>query len=306
VRFIASATVAVLMALGSSAAAQQAPPTTSIPQPKALAPQKQPPARQGDQGSGGVPAVPVPKVETVPLNPAQNRPTENERGTKEAPLIVEMTNPPNGDAIAAEMQKNREDQAAENRRFNIFLIAVGILQAVALIYTSWTARKAANAAKAAAVIAERTFQREEALLHLKLHAVMQPGFAFLKELSHTANAGDLRLTSQNRGAAGGTLKGVLIQVADDMPATPPAEGYEVKETSHLLDYREARTFDFLNRVPKNDQYLFGYLRWYDGLGRWRYRFCVRVRPNPPEGFDKFHEWGGNAWNREEQDPNPYT
>jgi hypothetical protein len=78
---------------------------------------------------------------------------EDKRGTKDAPLVVEMTNPPSGSEIAAEIKKNREDQTAENGRafiFNSLLVAIGILQFVALGFTVFVTNKAANAANDAA------------------------------------------------------------------------------------------------------------------------------------------------------------
>jgi hypothetical protein len=96
--------------------------------------------------------------ETGPPNPQmrsiqQQQAADHERGTRAAPLIVEMINPPNSDAIASEIKKNRDDQAAENWRgfiFNSLLATVGILQAIALGYTALVSNKAANAAKVAA------------------------------------------------------------------------------------------------------------------------------------------------------------
>jgi len=78
---------------------------------------------------------------------------DHERGTQKAPLVIELSNPPNGDTIAAELKKNREDQAAENRRLHVFtklLILVGVLQFAALFFTVWVTNKLANASKAAA------------------------------------------------------------------------------------------------------------------------------------------------------------
>jgi hypothetical protein len=91
---------------------------------------------------------------------AQQQPTaDDNRGTKDAPLIIEMTNPPSGDAIAAEIKKNRDNQAADDRRsliFNFLLVAVGVLQAGALIFTIFVTNKAANAATLAADVAKDT------------------------------------------------------------------------------------------------------------------------------------------------------
>jgi hypothetical protein len=84
---------------------------------------------------------------------------DNERGTPAVPLIIEMHNPPNTDAIAAELKKNREDQASENRRsmiFNSLLVGVGVLQAFALCFTVLVTNKAANAANAAAEAAKQS------------------------------------------------------------------------------------------------------------------------------------------------------
>ena len=82
---------------------------------------------------------------------------DHERGTPAAPLIVEMQNPPNTDAITGELKKNRENQAAENWRSLIFdglLVFVGILQAAALFFTVFVTNKAANAASDAVKVAK--------------------------------------------------------------------------------------------------------------------------------------------------------
>jgi hypothetical protein len=82
---------------------------------------------------------------------------DHERGTPAAPLIVEMQNPPNTDAITGELKKNRENQAAENGRSLIFdglLVFVGILQAAALFFTVFVTNKAANAASDAVKVAK--------------------------------------------------------------------------------------------------------------------------------------------------------
>jgi hypothetical protein len=91
---------------------------------------------------------------------AQQQPAaDDKRGTKDAPLIIEMTNPPSGDAITTEIKKNRANQAAEDGRsliFNALLVAVGFLQAGALIFTIFVTNKAANAATVAADVAKDT------------------------------------------------------------------------------------------------------------------------------------------------------
>jgi hypothetical protein len=107
----------------------------------------------GAQQHGPTSKPPIPGAREV-TSPNQQKATTNnqpaadkERGTPASPLIVEMQNPPNTDAITAELKKNSEDQAAENRRFLIFnslLVFVGILQAIALCFTVFVTNKAAN------------------------------------------------------------------------------------------------------------------------------------------------------------------
>jgi len=78
---------------------------------------------------------------------------DHELGTESVPVIVKMLNPPNTDAIAAEIKKNREYQTTDDGNFVLFsslLVVVGILQGVALAYTALVTNKAANAAKTAA------------------------------------------------------------------------------------------------------------------------------------------------------------
>jgi hypothetical protein len=97
-------------------------------------------------------------------SPNQQRPAahdqpaaDHERGTPATPLIVEMQNPINTDAITNELKANRENQTADNRRSLIFdslLVIVGILQAVALGFTVFVTNKAANAAIDAVKVAK--------------------------------------------------------------------------------------------------------------------------------------------------------
>jgi hypothetical protein len=80
---------------------------------------------------------------------------DDKRGTEEAPLVVEVTNPPNGDAIAEEIKNYAGAQAQEGREtfvLNCLLVGVGMLQGAALIYTALVSNKAANAAKTAAEV----------------------------------------------------------------------------------------------------------------------------------------------------------
>jgi hypothetical protein len=84
---------------------------------------------------------------------AQQPTADHEQGTRDAPIVIEMMNPPNGDSIAAEIKKNRDDQSTQERHsiiFNCLLVAIGALQGGALIYTALVTNKAANAAKDAA------------------------------------------------------------------------------------------------------------------------------------------------------------
>jgi hypothetical protein len=78
---------------------------------------------------------------------------EDKRGTKDTPIFVQVTNPTNGDAIAAEIEKYAHAQTKEGRDtfiFSCLLVAVGALQGAALIYTALVTNKAANAAQTAA------------------------------------------------------------------------------------------------------------------------------------------------------------
>ena len=101
-----------------------------------------------------VPSAGEARSQNQQIPATQNQPSpEHERGTLESPIIVEMVNPPNGDTIAAEIKKNRDDQTAENWRafiFNCLLVAVGVLQGGALIYTASVTFKAARSADRAA------------------------------------------------------------------------------------------------------------------------------------------------------------
>lgn len=83
--------------------------------------------------------------------PASNnqQTADHECPAKQLPLPVELVNPPNGNAIAEELKKDREERTTNEHsmeNFNWLLVAVGILQGIALIYTALVTNKAANAA----------------------------------------------------------------------------------------------------------------------------------------------------------------
>src|ERR1700730_11898652 len=83
-------------------------------------------------------------------------PTDHERGTPAAPLIIEMNNPPNTNAIANELKKNRDNEATQEGRsfiFSLLLVLVGMGQGGVLLYTALVTNKAANAARDAVKVA---------------------------------------------------------------------------------------------------------------------------------------------------------
>jgi hypothetical protein len=224
-----------------------------------------------------------------------NPPSEDKRGTKGSPLIVEMTNPPNGDSIVAELKKERDGRA--NDYWSIFL---GVVQAGILFYTASVARKGASVAANANQIAQINLEREEKLVQLQAHARMRPGFKFLEESAQIEQPKDFSLKCQNLGFGTGTLKSVAIKAADSAPSVPPteAEGYKVWQTSQLFEYKEARSFVVRDLISEDNQFLCGFIRWEDPLGQWLYSFCVRVSSSPPEGYDEFDEWQVDGWNIE--------
>jgi hypothetical protein len=101
-----------------------------------------------------VPGTRVVDSQDQQIPTTRNQPAaDNQRSTPTTPLIIKITNPPNGDSIATEIKKNRDEQAAEDRHlatFNKLLVAVSIFQAIALGYTALVTNKAANAARTAA------------------------------------------------------------------------------------------------------------------------------------------------------------
>lgn len=222
-------------------------------------------------------------------------PGDDKRGTKGLPLIVEMTNPPNGDSIAAELKKDRDGRA--NDYWSIFL---GVVQAGILFYTASVARKGASVAGNANQIALRNLEREEKLVQLQAHARIRPSFKFLEERAQIERPKDFSLKCQNLGFGMGTLKSVAIKASDSAPSILPteAEGYKVWQTSQLFEYKEARSFVVRGLISEDTQFLYGFIRWEDPLGQWLYPFCVRVSSSPPEGYDEFHEWQVDGWNIE--------
>lgn len=170
-----------------------------------------------------------------------------------------------------------------------------------------SAAKAANAAKVSADADLRNLDREETLFRLRVHAEIRPAFNFANELEAGAPPGTIVLSPINLGAGRGTLKEVMVRCSEQFEAPQPAH-YQVHSTSEILVPFQATRINFtIPALP--DQYLYGLVRWQDVVGRHRYRFCMRVRPERPEGarFNFFHEWGTReGWNREEPDPDAYV
>lgn len=156
----------------------------------------------------------------------------------------------------------------------------------------------------------RSFEREERMVFLQLHAAMRPGFVFSDDARSSVD-----INPQNRGLGQGALKAIWVRVSDETPKPPFIYNDQCKKrlTSLLLDPKEGMPFLFRDLITKPDEYLCGVLRWEDETKvggnprRWRYLFCMRVRRSPTEGFHMFHEWGtSQGWNREEPDPDEYT
>jgi hypothetical protein len=84
---------------------------------------------------------------------AQEPPADHHRGTQGSPFIVKVLDPPNGDSIAQELAKDRDERASNDTatlRLTIMLVIVGLIQAGAIIYTALVTNKVANATKTAA------------------------------------------------------------------------------------------------------------------------------------------------------------
>jgi hypothetical protein len=123
----------------------------------------------GSQTSGAQSQPPTPSL-TKASNKHQNKSTHaaqpaggNEQITLRPPIVVKVLNPPNADAIARELKKDREQRAADeesNWIFSWLLVLVGAGQAAVLLYTALVTSKTANAAKKSAdalIAAERAY-----------------------------------------------------------------------------------------------------------------------------------------------------
>lgn len=153
---------------------------------------------------------------------AQQPTTDHDRGTRNSPLVIEMTNPPNGDAIAAEIKKNSEDQSAQDWRsivFNSLLVAVGVLQSAALVYTALVTNKAANAAKAAA---EHIPNVERAYILVKdMKAHIPPGPPWPDAVPRHVLV-DISFRNYGKTPANISVAQILVQVSDHIPTDKDA------------------------------------------------------------------------------------
>lgn len=159
---------------------------------------------------------------------SQKAAAEDKRGTKNAPLVIEMTNPPSGDEIAAEIKKNRTDQSAEDGRshvFNSLLVAIGFLQAIALLVTVFVTNKAASAAKDAAESLPRV---ERAYL-----------IGGVPDNQTTFSDGRAKITViiavQNHGKTPGFLEKTYGEILPAAPTVPPDKYPFRPENTHTYD-----------------------------------------------------------------------
>jgi len=141
-RLGASIAVAVLIAMASTAGAQQTPPGSRTPQPQSLVPQKQSPARQGDQGITGVPAVPVQKVESTPLSPPDDQAKDERKETLEIQRQAAAAEAKAAEAVESLVNATNQLVASGDRLvtatnalggFTHGLIVVGTVQVVVLV-----------------------------------------------------------------------------------------------------------------------------------------------------------------------------
>ncbi len=116
-KFGAAVIIAILLATGLGASAEQVPSDPPVAQPTPPIPQKELPAertvtdqhkavrkqapkRQGDQGPAGVPAVPVQKVETVPLTPPGKQ-ADDDKKNAPVPSVLDFFTPSGWNEISA-------------------------------------------------------------------------------------------------------------------------------------------------------------------------------------------------------------
>src|SRR4029077_5344204 len=90
----------------------------------------------------------------------------------------------------------------------------------------------------------------------------------------------VHLVARNLGPAGCTFRGMGLKFSTDMPTRDavqaPPEQTETHSTATILlpgnDFSSPGTWR--SRSDTDGQYCFGYLRWEDAMGKWRYYFCV--------------------------------
>jgi hypothetical protein len=83
------------------------------------------------------------------------------------------------------------------------------------------------------------------------------------------------------------------------------DGWQREDTATILAAGQRDHARIFKSPSTNEgQFCYGFLRWRDELGPWRYRFCMRVwsEGNKPPGHNYFHQTGGHGYNQEELDP----
>jgi len=146
------------------------------------------------------------------------------------------------------------------------------------------------------------FARDEAKERTRAH--VRPGFPSPPRREQVS--WQIRTLAKNVGPAGCTFNGMVVRFSDNMPTRAdfdsPAEGHDSRNTATIL--LPGDEFEYIRPTPTvtDGQYCYGYLRWEDAVGRWRYYFCMSVwsTGNSPPGHDNFHQTGGEGYNGEER------
>ena len=222
-------------------------------------------------------------------------PYNDKRGTKDTPLIVEMANPPNGDAIAAEIKKNRDDQSTENRRsfiFNTLLMVIGLLQGGALIFTALVSNKAANAAKASADAVVSQLRAYVFVTAARIHGFEQDGPPRLQiRISNRGQTPAYRLTHKHgityREASVSRFRGDLFPPDEEAPISVATLAPGIIQDA-FIDVPLTPEHKATIRNGTHALFAYGEIRYNDAFGKQRTsNYRLMYGDGPPLANDQF-------------------
>lgn len=246
----------------------------------------------------------------------KEQPNDYAGGTRESPLVVEVLNPPNADAVAAELKKNREHETSReiwDWVFSGLLVAVGVGQGIVLFYTAKVSNKAANAARDAAKAATKSADTEVAI---ELPIFVIQSIAISKGVYQYI----IRFANHGRTPAIIRADCLVLNMAKALQPKPRYPMSEIKEIVQdkavgngenyaVMRKRSISDEDWV-KIAKSETVLwaYGYVDYLDFMKReHREGFCIGFEPARISGPDKLYTSlppSGLRWSR--SGPPAYT